>query len=107
MRLRAKLTWFTATVLALSAEGSAVAQSAPAPAGSASDPNLAHTEQGSASAGAQPETARANVGGKKKKSDPGAVDWSAMANRQEAIGNTGANGLGRPGGVGAPIQVIA
>ena len=107
MRLRAKLTWTTVVLLALSAEGSAVAQSAPAPARvcTASDPSLACIGQRSASVGPELEAARASLGGTTKKSDTGAsVDWNSMANRQAAAGSTVANGLAMPSGAGAAIQ---
>jgi hypothetical protein len=105
MRLRAKLTWITVTVLALSAGGSAAAQSAPAPAGGASDPTLARIVQGSPSVGPELEAARASLGGKTKKSDAGApVDLKSLANRQAPAGNTVANGLALPSGAGVQIQ---
>jgi hypothetical protein len=107
MRLRAERIWMTVTVLALSAEGSAVAQSAPAPARpcSASDPTLACMVQWSAPVGPELAAARVSLGGTTKKSDTGApVDLNSLANRQAAAGNTSPNGLALPSGAGGPIQ---
>jgi hypothetical protein len=107
MRLRAELAWITVTVLALSAEGSAVAQSAPGPARacSANDPSLACMAQWSAPAGPELAAARASLGATTKKSDTGApFDLNSLANRQAAAGNTVANGLALPPGAGGPIQ---
>jgi hypothetical protein len=104
MRFRVTLSWITVTVLALSAEGAAVAQSAPAHPGSASDPP-GRIEQGSASAGPELEAARASLAGTPKKNDTGpAVTLNSLANRQVAAGNTVASGLAMPTGAGAPIQ---
>jgi hypothetical protein len=103
MFLRDKLTWITVTVLALSAEGSAMAQSAPARAGNTSDPALARIEQGSASVGPELEAARASLAGATKKSDTG-FDLKSLANRQAPAGNTVASALIMPNGAGAPIQ---
>jgi len=104
MRLRAKLTWMTVTMLVLSAEGSAGAQSAPAPAGGAGDPTLARIMQGSPSVGPELEAARASLGVSTKKSDAGGpVDLKSLANRQAPAGNPVANGLALPSGATAPI----
>jgi len=92
-------------VLALSAEGSAVAQSAPARAGSASGPTPAHMELAGASVGPELEAARASLGGTTKNSDTSAaINWNNLANRQVASGNTLGNGLAMPIGAGVPIQ---
>jgi hypothetical protein len=105
MRIRSRRIWITVTLLALSVEGSAVAQSAPARAGSAKDPTLADMDQWSASVGPELQAARASLDGTAKKSDTGApVDLNGLANRQAAAGSTTANGLALPAGAGAPIQ---
>ncbi|HTB75699.1 MAG TPA: hypothetical protein VK762_20755 [Polyangiaceae bacterium] len=103
MFLRDKLTWMTVMVLALSAEGSAMAQSAPARTGNASDPALARIEQGSASVGPELEAARASLSGATKKSDSG-FDLKSLANRQAPAGSAVASALIMPNGAGAPIQ---
>ncbi len=97
----------TVVVLALSAEGSAVAQSAPARVRgcSASDPTLACMAQWSAPVGPELAAARVSLGGTTKKSDTGApVDLNSLANRQTAAGNTSAYGLALPSGAGEPIR---
>ncbi len=116
MRLRDKLTWITVTVLALSAEGSAGAQSAPSaapapspaaahsPACSASDPTLACMGQWSAPVGPELAAARASLGAATKKSDTGTpVDWNSLANHQAVAGATVAGGLALPSGAGGAI----
>jgi hypothetical protein len=107
MSLRATQIWITVTVLALGAEGSALAQSAPSPsrACSASDPTLACMAQWNAPVGPALEAARASMGGTTKKSDTGAaIDLNSLANRQPIAGKAVANGLAMPSGAGAPIQ---
>jgi hypothetical protein len=102
MQSRAKLTWFTLMVLALSAEGLAGAQSAPT---RASDPTLARIQQGTASVGPELAAARASLGGTAKKSDTGAtVDWDSLANRQAAAGTTVRGNFAVTSGAGGPIQ---
>jgi hypothetical protein len=103
MQFRVTLSWITVTLLALSAEGSAVAQSAPARADSAGDPP-GRIEQGSASAGPELEAARASLGTTKKSDTGAAVNLHSLANRQVAAGSTAASGLALPTGAGAPIQ---
>ena len=96
------------TVLALSAEGSLLAQSAPARAGSATAPTLASIEHESPSVGPELEAARASLGGTTKRSDTGApVDLNSLANRPPPGGRPVANGLVLPRGTGAPIQANA
>ena len=102
MQSRAKLTWFTLMVLALTAEGLAGAQSAPT---RASDPTLARIQQGTASVGPELEAARASLAGTTKKSDAGAtVDWDSLANRRTAAGTTVRGSFVLAGGAGAPIS---
>jgi hypothetical protein len=88
------------TMLALGAEGSAGAQSAPSPARacSASDPTLACMAQWSAPVGPALEAARASMG------TGAAIDLNSLANRQPVAGKAVANGLAMPSGAGAPIQ---
>ena len=108
MPIRVRRTWITVMVLALGAEGSAAAQSAPAQPGSASDPALARMAQTSVSVGPQLEAARASLGGKTKKSDASApFDWNTLANRQAVAGTTVANGFALPSSAGVPIPTNA
>jgi hypothetical protein len=97
MHHRPKVTWLALAVLALSAEGVAVAQTAPTPAS---------TTPGSAGP-PPPAAARANPLPTAKKGGKDAVDWNGLASRQAAAGNTGGNGLAVPGGPGTPVQSSA
>lgn len=103
MRIRNELAWITVTMLALSTEGAALAQSAPARA-VASDPTAAHMELGSTSGGPELEAARASLVGTKKNDAGAAINWNNLANHQVAAGNTVSNGLGMSTGMGVPIQ---
>jgi hypothetical protein len=104
MQMRSKRLWLTVAVLSLSAEGSAMAQSAPR-ACSANDPTLECMRQGSASVGPELAAARANLGATTTRGGAGAaLDLSSLANRQAAAGNPVANGLTLPSGAGAPIH---
>jgi hypothetical protein len=96
--------WMTVTVLTLSAEGAALAQSAPARACGPNDQSLACMGQLNASVGPEFEAARANLARTPKKGDTGApLDLNGMADRQAAAGTTVADGLAMPHGAGAPI----
>ena len=109
MGRQTKLT-LTAVVmkLALSAEGAAMAQSAPPTASGASGPAPAQVVQASASDGPQLQAARASLVGKTKKSDIGApVNLTSLADRQAASGNSVANALALPGTTSGPIQSSA
>jgi hypothetical protein len=100
MRIAAKLTWITVTVLGLSAEASAMAQSTPAPANRANDPALARMAQESARVAAQLEAARASLA---KKADTGAsLDLNRMEH-QASDGNAAGGTLVLPNSAGAPI----
>lgn len=104
--MRVKGIWIAMTMLALGAEGSAMAQSAPAAAPAhacgANDVTLACMAQWSAPVGPELAAARASLGGTTKKSDTGApVDLNSLANRQAA---TGGNALVLPHGAGESIQ---
>jgi hypothetical protein len=111
MNVRTKLTWITVTLLALSAEGSAGAQSAPAAAPahacSANDPTLACMAQWSAPVGPELAAARASLDATKKNATDGSADLNSIANRQAAAGNKVGGGLGMPSGAGAPMQSTA
>ncbi len=95
-------------VLALSAEGTATAQSAPPTANSASGPAPAQSAPASASDGPQLVAARASLVRKTKNRDIGSpVDLNTLANRQAASGNSVANTLALPSTTSAPIQSSA
>jgi hypothetical protein len=97
--MRIKGIWIAMTMLAVSAEGSAMAQSAPAPAHACgpNDVTLACMVQWSAPVGPELAAARASLGGTTKKGDTGApVDLNSLANRQATTGSTGGNGLVLP-----------
>ena len=93
------------TTLALSVEGGALADSAPAHGGSASDPSRTLVQQKDAPVGPELAAALASLAGTAKKSDNGAsVDLNRLGNRRAAAGDTGANGLVLPSAAGASIQ---
>ena len=93
------------TVLGMSMEGAAGAQSAPARFCNSNDPTLACMQLAGAAVGPELAAARASLGGATKKTDNGAaVDWNSLANRQTAAGTT-ANGMAS--GAGVPIQSTA
>ena len=93
------------TTLALSVEGGALADSAPAHGGSASDPGLTLAQQKDAPVGPELAAALASLAGTAKKSDNGAsVDLNRLGNRRATAGDTVANGLVLPSAAGASIQ---
>ena len=107
MHLRAKLTWVTVTVLALGAEASAAAQSAPARATSSADGTTPPDSQAVA-VGPQLKAARASLTGKANSRDSSAaIDWNALASRQAMNDKTAGNSLPMPGSGGAPIASSA
>jgi hypothetical protein len=90
------------TMLGMSAEGAAGAQSVPARTCNPNDPTLACMQLAGAAVGPELAAARASLGGATKKTDNGAaVDWNSLANRQTAAGTT-ANGMTSSAGVPIP-----
>jgi hypothetical protein len=105
MHIRAKLAWITLTTLALSVEGGALADSAPAHGGSSSDPSVTVVQQKDAPVGPELAAALASLAGTTKRSDNGAsVDLNRLGNRRAAAGDTVASGLVLPSAAGASIQ---
>jgi hypothetical protein len=97
--MRTKRTWITLTILALSTEGAAMAEPAPAPAAIASEPAHAIPQQGGVSVGPELEAALASRG-QTTKSDKGApVDLNRLGTAADMM----ASSLTMPSAAGAPI----
>lgn len=102
MQFRSKIMLMAVTVLGLSQEGAAGAQSAPERVCNPNDPTIACMQLAGAAVGPELAAARASLGGATKKTDNGApIDWNRLANRQAAATN------GLASGAGVPIQSTA